>query len=147
MNRLVEVDNSIDGLDFYETVNVTKFNTNTTTFNVIPPQVELITNFRFSPQRSGDEALELLYKYLGNKDITVLDKAESCYIGNSGDNFLLPGIEKEIMQAWTDIAQLNAVGVPAINYGAGSIKHAHKPNERISIAELEDFYKKLIEHI
>ena len=51
------------------------------------------------------------------------------------------------MQAWTDIAQLNQAGIPAINYGPGSIKHAHKPDERIAIEDFEIFYKNLIKHI
>ena len=80
----------------------------------------------------------------GEDDITVLDKADSCYIGNKGDKFLHDTIEREIMQAWTDIAQLNKAGIPAINFGAGSITKAHKPDERINIQELLDFYKVMV---
>ncbi len=147
MNSDISEGQNIDGLDYYETVNVTQFKTLTTTFNVIPAHVEMITNFRFSPNRNEDEALELLLKYYGEDNITVLDRSDSCYIGLQGDDFLLPGIEREIMQAWTDIAQLNKGGIPAINFGAGSIKFAHKPDERISIEELNNFYKTLITHL
>ena len=147
MNKIVQHDCNIDGLDYYETVNITKFQTTTGTFNVIPAHVELITNFRFSPKRNSKEALNYLYTYLGSKDITILDEADSCYIGTSGDSFLKPEIEREIMQAWTDIAQLNKAGIPAINYGAGSIKHAHKTDERISIAEFNKYYKDLVSHL
>lgn len=147
MNRDISGGKNIDGLDYYETVNITQFKTTTGTFNVIPAHVEMVANFRFSPNRDEDEALEFLLKYYGNENITVLDKADSCYIGNSGDSFLLPEIEREIMQAWTDIAQLNKGGIPSINFGAGTIKFAHKPDERISIEELNNFYKILVTHL
>ncbi|WP_187759696.1 M20/M25/M40 family metallo-hydrolase [Thiospirochaeta perfilievii] len=147
MNKLINKDSSIDGLDYYETVNITQLGTTTETFNVIPDHVEIVANFRFSPKRSSNEALEYLLEFLGQDNITILDKADSCYIGDSGNDFLLPNIDREIMQAWTDIAQLNKAGIPSINYGAGSIKYAHKPDERISIDELTEFYKSLVTHL
>jgi succinyl-diaminopimelate desuccinylase len=51
------------------------------------------------------------------------------------------------MQAWTDIAQLNAAGIPAINFGAGDIKLAHKPEEFVNIEKLNEFYELLKQHI
>ena len=64
------------------------------------------------------------------------------------NNFLHDnGPKREIMQAWTDIAQLNDAGIPAINFGAGSIKVAHKPEEFIDIKELQEFYELLKTHI
>lgn len=152
-NRIREMNNyisdaaDIDGLQFYETVNVTTMETSNKAFNVIPSKTEMIVNYRFSPERTSKEAMELLLKYYGKEGITLLDEADSCYIGNDHDGFLLDGIDREIMQAWTDIAQLNKAGIPAVNFGAGSIKHAHKPDERICIAELESFYSLLIRHI
>lgn len=147
LNQIISSDRELDGLKYYETVNVTTLKTTNTTFNVIPAKVEMIANYRFSPEKSLEDALELLKEYYGEDGLTILDNADSCYIGTKGDDFLLDGIEREIMQAWTDIAQLNSVGIPAINYGPGSIKFAHKPDERITIAELNEFYTKMIEHL
>ena len=137
---------SIEGLDFYETVNVTTLNT-FNAFNVLPPRAELIINYRFSPHRSNREARELLYSYIGEEGVSIVDEVGSSYVGNENKSFLLQGIDSEIMQAWTDIAQLNAAGIPAINFGPGSIKHAHKPDERISISDFKDFYTNLIKHL
>lgn len=147
MNSTISKIKEIDGLNYYETVNITTFQTTNKTFNVIPSQVDMIANYRFSPDKSLKIAHEELFKYLGEENIHIIDDADSCYIGNSGDDFLLPEVEREIMQAWTDIAQLNNNGIPAINFGAGSILNAHKPDERILIKELEDFYKTMIRHL
>lgn len=147
MNSQISEVHNIDGLEYYETVNVTTFQTANRAFNVIPSRVDMITNYRFSPKKSSKEAINLLLEFYGDENITILDNADSCYIGTSGDDFLLPGVDREIMQAWTDIAQLNHAGIPAINFGAGSIKHAHKPDERILIDELNDFYTLLVEHL
>lgn len=147
MNSSISGPREIDGLGYYETVNITTFKTSNKTFNVIPGRVDMIANYRFSPEKGLLEAKSELLEVLGEKDIKIIDESDSCYIGNNGDEFLLPSVEREIMQAWTDIAQLNNNGIPAINYGAGSILHAHKPDERISIKELNSFYKSMIMHI
>lgn len=146
MDKEVGSIQNIDGLEFYETVNVTSLNT-FNAFNVLPPKAELIINYRFGPARTIKEARELLLTYMGEEGVTFLDEVGSCYIGSDNKTFLLQGTESEIMQAWTDIAQLNEAGIPAINFGPGSIKFAHKPDERISIADFKEFYKKLIDHL
>lgn len=147
MNDKISPPQKIDGLEFYETVNITTLETVNKAFNVIPSQVQMVANYRFSPQKSLAEAKEALWNYLGEKDSEILDSSDSCYIGDRGEEFLLDGVEREIMQAWTDIAQLNNRGIPAVNFGAGSILYAHKPDERISVAELNQFYSLLIRHL
>jgi len=146
LNESLSSIRSIDGLEYYETVNVTSLNT-FNAFNVLPPKAELTVNFRFSPHRSIDEARALLYSCIGGENTSKIDEVSSSYIGSSNKEFLQKGINSEIMQAWTDIAQLNEAGIPAINFGPGSIKYAHKPDERINISDFKEFYKKLIKHI
>ncbi len=147
MNQEISGESNIDGLEFYETVNVTTLETLNKAFNVIPSKTEMVVNYRFSPLKNCEQAMNLLIEYYGQENITVLDKADSCYIGNAHKQFLRDGTPCEIMQAWTDIAQLNRAGIPAVNFGAGSITVAHKADERILISELEDFYKLLIKHL
>lgn len=146
LNSEIEKDKDLDGLPFYETVNVTALNT-FNAFNVLPPKAELMINYRFSPERSLDEALNLLYSRIGRENTRILDAVTSAYCGKSIEEFLLPGTEREIMQAWTDMAQLIDAGIPAVNYGPGSIKQAHKPDEHIVLEELESFYSEMIKHL
>jgi succinyl-diaminopimelate desuccinylase len=146
MDKLIGEMQHIDNHEFYETVNVTSLNT-FNAFNVLPPRAELVVNYRFRPGRSIEEAKNFLYSYLGEDGITILDEVGSCYIGSDNKIFLIEGIKSEIMQAWTDMAQLNEAGIPAINFGPGSIKLAHKPDERITILEFKEFYNKLIKHL
>jgi succinyl-diaminopimelate desuccinylase len=146
MDREIGSVQKIDGLEFYETVNATSLNT-FNAFNVLPPRAEMIINYRFSPSRSIKEAKDLLFSHIGAEGISILDEVGSCYIGSDHQSYLHEGIESEIMQAWTDIAQLNEAGIPAINFGPGSIKFAHKPDERISIADFKGFYRTLVKHL
>jgi len=146
MDNLIGPDRSTGGLVYYETVNVTSLNTDNA-FNVLPPAAELTINYRFSPERSLEEAKELLFSFVGQENTFMLDEADSSYAGPGIDDFLKEGIEREIMQAWTDMAQLIAADIPAINFGPGSIRHAHKPDEHINLKELSDFYQTMLLHL
>jgi len=143
----ISVPREILGLEFYETMNMTQIATGNAG-NVIPPHCDITVNYRFAPGKTIDEAEQFVYDTIGgNEDVYFVDRSPSCIVESGLDDFLLPDVEREIMQAWTDIAQLNGAGIPAVNYGAGSIKCAHKPDEHISISELHDFYNKLVLHL
>lgn len=143
----ISKDNEILGLPFYETINVTQMTTENAS-NVIPQSCFMTINYRFAPGKSVEEAEQFVYDTIGGTDgVYFVDRSPSCVVESGLEEFLHDDVEQEIMQAWTDIAQLNNAGIPAVNYGAGSIKVAHKPDERIEIAELQAFYEKLSQHI
>ncbi len=146
-NAKISMDQTILGLPFYETINVTQLTTENAS-NVIPPKCFATINFRFAPGKTVEEAEQFIYDSIGGKDgIFYADRANSCVVESGLDEFLLPDGEREIMQAWTDMAQLNKAGIPTVNFGAGSIKFAHKPDERINLEELSNFYERLKLHI
>ena len=39
-------------------------------------------------------------------------------------------------QAWTPVAEFDAAGIPAVNFGPGATRFAHRADERVEIAEL-----------
>ncbi len=152
-NNVVKADAEISlprevlGLEFYETMNMTQIATENAG-NVIPPSCNITVSYRFSPGKSVDEAEQFVYDTIGGNDnVYFVDRSPSCIVESGLDEFLLEDVEREIMQAWTDIAQLNGAGIPAVNYGAGSIKCAHKPDEHIMLDELNEFYQKLVLHL
>ncbi|MCL2844618.1 MAG: M20/M25/M40 family metallo-hydrolase [Chitinivibrionia bacterium] len=143
LNKIQE----INGLPFYETINITQLTTENAS-NIIPPKANMTINFRFSPNRTPDSAKEAVLSIIDKSWIKKIDCADACFVPDVQTDAFLKGLaEKEIMQAWTDIAQLSAAGIPAINFGASDIKLAHKPEEYVNIADLEKFYELLKRHI
>jgi len=47
-------------------------------------------------------------------------------------------------QGWTDVAQLSAVGIPAVNFGPGEPALAHKPGESVRIDDLGWAHRSLL---
>ncbi len=103
--------------------------------NVVPARCDLNLNFRFAPGRSLDEAeseVRALAQRFG-AEVTITDRAPS---GPAIlDNALLQEFRAmtaapvEAKQAWTDVAQLAAMGIPAANFGPGEQAQAHQKNE------------------
>ena len=102
--------------------------------NVVPDSFVLGVNARYAPSRSGDEtraAIEALVA--GEGTVEFLDEAPAA--SPNLDNATLraflaaTGVEVHPKQAWTDVATLQAHGIPAVNYGPGEPTQAHQPGE------------------
>ena len=105
-------------------------------------------NFRYPPDRSPAEAEDFV-RTLVPTDATVE------IVGNSppGDvavdaplvRRLLDqsGLPIEPKQAWTNVADFTSRGIPAINFGPGATRYAHRRDERVEIAALEQAYEAL----
>ena len=100
----------------------------------MPDRFVLGVNARFAPSRSGDEtraAIEALVA--GEGTVEFLDEAPAA--SPNLDNATLraflaaTGVEVHPKQAWTDVATLQAHGIPAVNYGPGEPTQAHQPGE------------------
>jgi len=134
----------VDGLPFYEVVSVTRLEAGTAD-NVIPGAAVATLNLRYPPDRSPDEAEELV-RSLVPTDATVE------IVGNSPPADVvvdaplvrrlreLGDLPVEPKQAWTNVADFTARGIPAVNFGPGATRYAHAADEQVDVAALERAY-------
>jgi succinyl-diaminopimelate desuccinylase len=119
---------------FREVLNVTRID-GFTGRNVLPAACTLNLNYRFAPGRSLDSAegeLQALAQRFG-AGCKVIDRAPAGPV--TLDQPLLRrlralcGGRVEPKQAWTDVARLGALGLPAANFGPGVQAQAHQQGE------------------
>ncbi len=137
----------IDGLPFYEVVSVTRVSGGVAD-NVVPDQAVATVNLRYPPDRTPGEAEELLrslvptdtaIEILGNSPPgAVAVDAPLVRALQSVGNFPI-----EAKQAWTNVADFTARGVPAVNFGPGAPAYAHRRDELVEIDSLERAYQAL----
>jgi succinyl-diaminopimelate desuccinylase len=149
MDQLEPEDHVVNGLLFREVMSITTAHGGVAN-NVVPGRFEMNVNYRFAPDRTLDEAIE----YLRDR-CSAADSFEVSDAAPAGQPvFDQPLFDKlarvsrsEIApkQGWTDVAQLSARGIPAINFGPGESALAHKPGESVRISDLDWAFESLRE--
>jgi succinyl-diaminopimelate desuccinylase len=137
-----------DDLVFREVVSATRIG-GFSGRNVVPALCELNLNFRFAPGRSlpgaEDELQEIARRF--GATCTVTDRAPSGPAVVDNPLLLelraLTAVKVEPKQAWTDVAQLAAHGIPAANFGPGEQAQAHQKGESCGEAALLRGYQML----
>lgn len=109
--------------------------------NVIPPKATLTVNYRFAPDKTTDEALAHLRDVFAGHEFRIDDLSPAARPG------LDAALAQEFVQAvggearpkygWTDVARFSEFGIPAVNYGPGDAHLAHRQDERVDVAELD----------
>ena len=134
----------IDGLPFYEVLSVTRIEGGMAD-NVIPDRTVATLNFRYPPDRGPEDAEDYI-RSLVPTDATIE------IVGNSPPGAVVvdaPLVQSlravgdfaiEPKQAWTNVADFTARGVPAVNFGPGATRYAHARDERVEVASLERAY-------
>jgi succinyl-diaminopimelate desuccinylase len=138
----------INGLEFLEVVSVTIAHGGVAR-NVIPAEFVLNVNYRFAPDRSPDEAVSRLHEVCADADrVAVIDLAPAGSVDTDHPLFRAlierTGAPLQGKQGWTDVAQLSAAGIPAVNFGPGEAALAHKPGESVRISDLDRVYESLL---
>ncbi len=149
MDRLEPEIHPIEGLEFKEVMSVTRA-VGGVANNIIPGRFDLNVNYRFSPDRTMEEAVERLRDMCSAADeIEIEDAAPAAYPEVSHPMFRrlidFSGGVVSHKQGWTDVAQLAQRGIPGINFGPGETALAHKPGESILLSDLAWSYGVLLE--
>lgn len=120
--------------------------------NVVPDVATLTLNHRVAPDRSRDEAASWLREYLGalieeSDHFTMEDwapgAAPSLKNERLGALVQLTGQPAAGKVGWTDVATFQGLGVPATNFGAGDPLLAHRSDEFVTLAQLDEFARVL----
>lgn len=147
MDGLEPEPHPIEGLEFKEVISVTRASGGVAN-NIIPSRFDLNVNYRFSPDRSTEEAVDRLRSLCSSADsFEVIDSAPAAYPHISHPLFqvLADSADARIghKQGWTDVAQLAQRGLPAVNFGPGETALAHKPGESVALDDLTWAYDAL----
>ncbi len=112
--------------------------------NVIPDAAELDVNFRFAPDRSVEQAIEHVREVVDGLDLgfVVTDSSPGALPGLSAPAAAAlieaAGGQFRAKYGWTDVSRFSALGIPAVNYGPGDPNLAHKRDERVPTAQIEN---------
>ena len=145
LNNLKPVPIQVDELEYKEVVNVTTIRGGTAK-NIIPGEVICGINYRFSPDKTTEDAVENLTNLLsGYGDLLIHDIAESAHPNRKDETvqkFInIIGVKVEPKQGWTDVARFTSSGIPALNFGPGNPDLAHKPNEQVETDDINECLK------
>jgi succinyl-diaminopimelate desuccinylase len=138
----------VGGLEFREVITVTTAHGGVAR-NVVPSEFVMNVNYRFAPDRAIGDATARLGEVCAAADrIVVTDVAPAGAVDISHPMFqaLIQRSGSAVVgkQGWTDVAQLGAAGVPAVNFGPGEPSMAHKPGESVRISDLTWAYDSLL---
>ena len=134
----------VDELEYKEVVTLTTI-IGGTAKNVIPGEVICGINYRFSPDKTTEDAVKNLTNLLsGYGDLLIHDFAESAHPNRKDEivqKFInITGVKVEPKQAWTDVARFTSAGIPALNFGPGNPDLAHKANEHLAIEDINECF-------
>ena len=136
----------IDGLTYREGMNAVGI-TGGVAGNVIPDECRVTVNYRFAPDKSEDQAADVVRRVLSGFEVEISDSAPGALPGLShpaaAEFVAMVGREPLPKFGWTDVARFSALGVPAVNYGPGDPSVAHQREEYCDIAPILECEQKL----
>jgi succinyl-diaminopimelate desuccinylase len=142
MRRLAEYqprDVEIDGLRYREGLQAVRVSGGVAG-NVVPDEAVLTINFRFAPDRTGEQAEKHLCEVFDGFDLSVVDLSPGALPGLSApaaaELVQAAGGEAAAKLGWTDVARFAALGMPAVNFGPGDPTLAHTREEFVNAAEI-----------
>lgn len=137
----------VQGIAYRETLQVTTVRAGVAR-NVIPAEMVVNLNHRFTPDRSAEEAIARLRARVPEGfEFTVVDAAPpgGVCLDHPEVAAFIRRFELDVAgkQGWTDVARFTGVGVPAFNYGPGLAELCHRADEHLPVANLAVVYDHL----
>jgi succinyl-diaminopimelate desuccinylase len=136
----------IDGLTYREGLNAVGI-TGGVAGNVIPDECRVTVNYRFAPDKSEDQAAEVVRRVLDGFEVEISDSAPGAMPGLSNPAaaafVAMVGRDPLPKFGWTDVSRFSALGVPAVNYGPGDPSVAHQREEYCDIAPIHECEEKM----
>jgi succinyl-diaminopimelate desuccinylase len=131
----------VDGLVYREVLTATQAATGGNPRNVVPDRFTVGINYRFAPDKTLAQAEQAVAELVGDTaELVIVDRAPPSLPRRDAPLVarFLDAVEApvEAKQAWTDVAQLSAAGIPALNYGPGLTAQAHQAGEYVFQANL-----------
>lgn len=131
----------VEGLVYRESLNAVKLHAGIAN-NVIPDEAVMTVNYRFAPDKTWQQAFESMQQLFSDYQLTLTDSADGAR----------PGLDREVIAefvsslgitprpkyGWTDVARFSALGIPAVNYGAGDPAKAHADDESVPVGHIYD---------
>ena len=138
---------TVQGLEFRETLEVTRLRAGSAR-NVLPGEMIVNLNHRFTPNRTLDEAVArvraLVPESFGFKVRSSSPPGRVCLDDEEVQRFIQRfDVRVAGKQGWTDVARFTRRGIPAFNYGPGLAELCHRADEYCPIANLGVAYERL----
>jgi succinyl-diaminopimelate desuccinylase len=141
----------VDGLTYREGLNAVGIRGGVAG-NVIPDSCVVTLNYRFAPHRSEEDARDYVRSFVvdaGHVDtvLEVVDSAPGARPG-LGDPLIAGfvaamGVSPQPKYGWTDVARFSALGIPALNFGAGDPALAHHADECVPVSQVREVEHRL----
>lgn len=131
----------VDGLRYHEGLNAVAIRGGVAG-NVVPDECVVTVNYRFAPDRDGEQAAEFVRSLFSGWDVRVLDVAEGARpgLGHPAAAAFVAAVggTPRAKLGWTDVARFDELGIPAVNYGPGDPQLAHTRDEYVELADIAD---------
>jgi len=136
----------VDGLRYHEGLNAVGIRGGVAG-NVVPDECAVTVNYRFAPDRDGEQAADFVRSLFSGWPVRVLDVAEGARPGlghPAAASFVAAvGGTPRAKLGWTDVARFAGLGIPAVNYGPGIPEIAHTADEYVEIDKIGECESRL----
>ena len=136
----------VDGLRYHEGLNAVGIRGGVAG-NVVPDECAVTVNYRFAPDRTGEQAADFVRSLFCDWPVTVLDVADGARPGlgqpAAAEFVAVVGGTPRAKLGWTDVARFSALGIPAVNYGPGISEIAHTAGEYVEVGKIAECESRL----